>query len=96
MIDWKELSRANQNSLQCLYGGGSLRNCDPDAILRLRRLDLIEGKDRRERLSPLGWAFLDFTYAELKERMGARKVSTGESLDALRPPEQLAEAQKFT
>lgn len=72
MMDWKELNRADQNSLQCLYGGGSLRNCDPPGILRLRELGLIEGKDHRERLSPLGRAFMDFTHAELKARMGGR------------------------
>ena len=71
MMDWKELSRSEQNALQCLYGGGSLRNCDSVVILRLRQLDLIEGKDRRERLSHLGWAFMDFTHAQLKARLGA-------------------------
>ena len=71
MIDWKELSRLDQKSLQCLYGGGSLRNSDPVGILRLRRLGLIEGKDNRERLSPLGWELMDFTHAQLKARMGA-------------------------
>lgn len=69
-MDWKELSRPDQKTLQRLYGGGSLRNCDPDAILRLRRLGLIEGKDGRERLSPLASALLDYTHAQLKERMG--------------------------
>jgi hypothetical protein len=69
-IDWKELSRPDQNILQRLYGGGSLRNCDEDAILRLRRLGLIQGKERRERLSPLGSALLSYTHALLKERMG--------------------------
>jgi ribosomal protein S19E (S16A) len=70
MIDWKELSRLDQYTLQRLYGGGSLRNCAADVVLRLRDLGLIEGKERRERLSPLGSALLDYTHARLKERMG--------------------------
>ena len=71
VIDWKELSRPDQNILQRLYGGGSLRNCDPDTILRLRQLSLIEGKERRERLSPFGRALMDHTHAQLKARLGA-------------------------
>ena len=70
-MDWNELSRPDQNSLQRLYGGGSLRNCDPEAILRLRRLGLIEGKDGREKLSHLGWEIMDFTHAGMKARLGA-------------------------
>jgi hypothetical protein len=57
-----ELSRADQYSLQRLYGGGSLRNCDPTSVSRLRQLGLIEGKDGRERLSPLGSALMDFAH----------------------------------
>jgi hypothetical protein len=71
MMDWNELSRLDQNALQRLYGGGSLRNCDPVAILRLRRLGLIEGKAGRERLSPLGRELMDFTHAQMKARLGA-------------------------
>ena len=71
MMDWKELSRPDQKTLQCMYGGGSLRNCDPKVILRLRQLGLIEGKENRERLSPLGQALLDYTHAQLKQRLGA-------------------------
>ena len=71
MMDWKELSRPDKNTLQRLYGGGSLRNCDPEVISRLRQLGLIEGKERRERLSPFGRALLDHTHAQLKERLGA-------------------------
>ena len=40
MLDWKALSRQDQKTLQCLYGGGPLRSCDPTAILRLRQLGL--------------------------------------------------------
>ena len=71
MMDWKELSRQDQRTLQRLYGGGSLRNCDPDIISRLQLLGLIEGKERRERLSPFGRALLDHTHARLKVRLGA-------------------------
>ena len=70
MMDWNELSRPDQNALQRLYGGGSLRNCDPVTISRLRQSGLIEGKDGREQLSQLGWALMDFTHAEMKARMG--------------------------
>ena len=63
MLDWKELGRPHQKTLQCLYGGGSLRNCDPAVISRLRQLGLIEGKEGRERLSPLGWQLMDYTHA---------------------------------
>jgi coproporphyrinogen III oxidase-like Fe-S oxidoreductase len=70
MMDWKELSRPDQKTLQRLYGGGSLRNCDPDAISRLRQLGLIEGKESRERLTPFGRALLDHTHAQLKARLG--------------------------
>jgi ribosomal protein S19E (S16A) len=34
-------------------------------------MGLIEGKERRERLSPFGRALLDHTHAQLKERLGA-------------------------
>ena len=71
MMNWKELSRLDQKTLQRLYGGGSLRNCDPDVISPLRQLGLIEGKENRERLSPLGQSMLDHTHAELKQRLGA-------------------------
>ena len=71
MTDWKELGRPGQKLMQRLYGGGSLRNCDSAAILQLRQLGLIEGKERRERLSPLGRALLDHTHAQLKARLGA-------------------------
>lgn len=69
MIDWNELSRPAQNALVCLYGGGSLANSDPEVVSRLQELDLIDGNDRRKRLSSLGWAFMDFTHAQLKARM---------------------------
>ena len=69
MLDWKALSRQDQKTLQCLYGGGSLGSCDPTAILRLRPLGLIEGKEGRERLSSLGWKLMDYTHAQLKARM---------------------------
>ena len=71
MMDWKELSRPDQKTLQRMYGGGSLRNCDPDVISRLRQLGLIEGKQSRERLTPFGRALLDHTHAQLKARLGA-------------------------
>jgi hypothetical protein len=70
MMNWNELGRPDQKALQCLYGGGSLRNGDPDTILRLRRWGLIEGKNGRERLSSLGWQLMDSTHAEMKARMG--------------------------
>jgi ribosomal protein S19E (S16A) len=68
-LDWKELSRADQKTLQRMYGGGSLRNCDPVAISRLRQSGLIEGKEGRERLSSSGWQLMDYTHAQLKARM---------------------------
>ena len=71
-MDWKELNRYDQKSLQRLYGGGSLRNGDPAATSRLRQMGLIEGKDGRERLSQLGLALMDFTHAEMKARMAAK------------------------
>jgi hypothetical protein len=70
MTNWNELTRHDQNALQCLYGGGSLRNGDPATTLRLRRWGLIEGKDGRERLSSLGWQLMDSTHAQMKARMG--------------------------
>jgi hypothetical protein len=72
-MDWKELGRQDKNSLQRLYGGGSLRICDPRDIMRLRDLGLDEGVDGRERLSPLGQALLDFTHARLNERLARRR-----------------------
>jgi hypothetical protein len=72
MIDWRELTRSDQNILQRLYGGGSLRDCDPDVVSRLRQLDLIEGKQRHERLSHFGSALMEHTHAELKARLGTR------------------------
>ena len=70
MTDWKQLSRSEKNSLQRLYGGGSLRNCDAATISRLQQSGLIEGKAGRERLSPLGLALMDHTHARIKARMG--------------------------
>ena len=77
MIDWNDLDRAERNAMQCLYGGGSLRNCDPATILHLRQLGLIEGKDRRQRLSALGWELMDLTHAQLKTRMGVTASDAG-------------------
>ena len=71
-MDWKELGRQDQKSLQRLYGGGSLRSGDPAAASRLRQLGLIEGKEGRERLSNLGSALMDFTHAEMKARLRAK------------------------
>ena len=72
MTNWNDLRRTDQRTLQRLYGGGSLRNCAPDTILRLQQLGLIEGKVGRERLSPLGSALLDYTHANLTDRLGTR------------------------
>jgi hypothetical protein len=69
MTDWNDLSRPERQSLQRLYGGGSLRNCDPVVSARLQQLGLIEGKHGRERLSPLGLALLDYKHAEMKVRL---------------------------
>jgi hypothetical protein len=69
MLDWNELSQPDKKALQRMYGGGSLRNCDPAAISRLRLLGLIEGKEGRERLSSSGWQLMDYTHAQLKARM---------------------------
>jgi hypothetical protein len=70
MMNWNQLTRPDQNALQCLYGGGSLRNGDRATIQRLRQWGLIEGKDGRERLSALGWQLMDSTHAQLKARLG--------------------------
>ena len=70
-MDWKELDRLEQKALQCLYGGGSLRNFDAGVITRLQQLGLIEGKGRREQLSHLGRALMDFTHAEMRARLSA-------------------------
>ena len=78
-MDWKELSRPGQQAMQRLYGGGSLRDCEPVVISRLRQLGLIEGKDGRERLSHLGWALMDYTHAQLKARLGADTRRAGGS-----------------
>ena len=71
MLDWKELSRPDQQTLQRMYGGGSLRNCDAAVISRLRQLGLIEGRQSRERLTPFGRALLEYTHAQLKVRLRA-------------------------
>jgi len=69
MMNWKELSRPEQNALQSLYGGGSLRNYDPVVKLRLQELGLVEGNDGDERLSAQGLDFLDITYTQMKTRI---------------------------
>lgn len=71
VIEWKDLSRADRNVIQRLYGGGSLRNCDPAVASRLRQFGLIEGGKSRVRLSSLGQALIEHVHAELKERLGA-------------------------
>ena len=34
-MDWKELSRPGQQAMQRLYGGGSLRDCEPVSYTHL-------------------------------------------------------------
>ena len=70
MMNWNDLTRSDQKALQCLYGGGSLRNGDPATTLRLRQWGLIEGREGRERLSALGWQLMDTTHAQIKARIG--------------------------
>ena len=55
MTDWNDLSRPEKQSLQTLYGGGSLRSCGPEVRVRLLQLGLIEGKKGHEQLSRSGW-----------------------------------------
>ena len=70
MVNWKALTRPDQNALQVLYGGGSLRTCDPVVIARLRQFGLIEvGRDRQERLSPSGWELMNSTHAKITARL---------------------------
>ena len=51
-IDWTELSRQQQWLLMRLYGGGSLRNQNPEIISALQQIELIE----EDHLSELGLA----------------------------------------
>ena len=51
-IEWNELSRPQQWLLMRLYGGGSLRNQNPEIITALQQIELIE----EDHLSDLGVA----------------------------------------
>jgi hypothetical protein len=73
MTNWTDLSRTEQRYLERLYGGGSLRDCDPAIIARLKALGLIEFRSGRERLSDFGSALMAFIHAELRARMTLEK-----------------------
>ena len=50
-VEWNDLTRQQQWLLVRLYGGGTLRKQDPQIIIGLRRLDLLQD----QQLSDLGF-----------------------------------------
>ena len=70
-VEWRDLTRMQQRIIAKLYGSGSVRNCDLEALIGLRLMALLDGEER----SSLGLQVCEKRLAELEQVLGPRPPS---------------------
>ena len=70
-VEWRDLTRMQRRIIAKLYGSGSVRNCDLEALIGLRLMSLLDG----EKLSSLGLRVCEERLAELEHVLGPRPPS---------------------